>query len=90
MASKTPARAPRTPSRTKPVRRAPRIRKSPQVDVTRAEFNRVIDLLNERGEILNGLRHNQEIQLQRIAQLQAELDRIKRAWERLNLAGGGR
>jgi len=47
-----------------------------RIDVTRAEFNRVIDLLNERGQILNDLRHNQDVQFRRIAQLQAELDRL--------------
>ncbi len=56
------------------------------MDVTRAEFNRVIDLLNERGDILNSLRHNQDVQFHRIAQLQAELDQIKRAWERVNMS----
>ena len=53
-----------------------------RVDVTRAEFNRVIALLNERGEIINGLRHNQDVQFQRLAQLQAEVDLLKRALER--------
>ena len=48
--------------------------------MTRAEFDRVIALLNERGEIINDLRHNQDIQLKRIAQIQAELDEIRRAW----------
>jgi hypothetical protein len=56
------------------------------MDVTRAEFNRIIDLLNERGDILNSLRHNQDIQFRRFAQIQAELDQIKRAWERLNVS----
>jgi hypothetical protein len=71
---------------TKRVKRAARIPKGQRIDVTRAEFNRIIDLLNERGDILNGLRHNQDVQFHRIAQLQAELDQLKRAWERLNLS----
>jgi len=57
-------------------------------DVTRGEFNDLIDTLNERSAILNALRdsmHRLEemgaIQFRRIAQLQAELDGIKRAWE---------
>lgn len=50
------------------------------MDVTRGEFDRVIDLLNERGEILNNVIRNQDIQFQRIAQIQAELDQIRRAW----------
>jgi hypothetical protein len=71
---------------TKRVKRAARVPKGQRMDVTRAEFNRIIDLLNERGDILNGLRHNQDVQFHRIAQLQAELDQLKRAWERLNLS----
>jgi len=67
------------------VKRAKRIPLGSQVDVTRAEFNRVVEILNERGAILNDLRHNQEIQFRRIAQIQAELDEIKRAWERVRL-----
>jgi hypothetical protein len=76
MAKKTPA--PR-------VRRARQIPGANRAAVTRAEFNRVIALLNERGQILNSLQKNQDIQFQRLAQLQAELDLIKRAWERLSL-----
>jgi hypothetical protein len=50
--------------------------------VARAEFNHIVDLINERGDILaNGLldlRHQLDIQFKRIAQLQEELDRLKR------------
>jgi hypothetical protein len=53
-----------------------------RMDVTRAEFNRVIAILNERGNIINDLTHNQEMQFRRLAQLQAELDLIRRGWER--------
>lgn len=53
-----------------------------RIDVTRSEFNAVIALLNERSEIVNDLRRNQDIQFQRIAQLQAELDVIARAWKK--------
>jgi hypothetical protein len=67
------------------VRRAKRIPIGNRIDVTRAEFNRVIEILNERGVILNDLRHNQEIQFKRIAQIQAELDEVKRAWQRVKL-----
>jgi hypothetical protein len=48
------------------------------MDVTRAEFDRVIDLLNERGEIIKKMRRDLETQFTRIAQLQAELDVMKR------------
>jgi hypothetical protein len=63
--------------------RAKLIPVSRRVDVTRAEFNRVIAILNERGALINGLRDNQEMQFKRIAQLQAELDLLRRAWERM-------
>lgn len=63
---------------------------SSRIDVTRAEFNRIIDVLNQRNVILNALREGQErlehamdVQFHRIAQIQAELDDIKRAWEKM-------
>ena len=62
--------------------------KSRRIDVTRAEFDRVIDLLNERGRMINDLaeqldRNTRSIQVQfaRFAQIQAELDRIKRSFD---------
>jgi hypothetical protein len=71
--------------RRKRIRRAPRIPKSRRVDVTRAEFDRVIDLLNERGRIINDIRNQLEantktieLQFTRFAQVQADLDLIKR------------
>ena len=72
-------------SKPRPMRRFPRIPRAHRESVSREEFNRVIDLLNERGEILNDLRHNQDVQFSRIAQMQAELDAIRRAWERMKL-----
>jgi hypothetical protein len=60
--------------------------------VTRAEFNRAVVRLNERGETirqqgaaLERVRHDLDIQFRRIAELQAELDRIKKAWMKLAL-----
>jgi len=50
--------------------------------VTRTEFNRAIALLNERAESFNDLRHNQDMQFQRLAQLQAEVDLLRRAFEK--------
>ena len=67
---------PRRVGRARPIPLAKRI------DVMRAEFNRVIAILNERGNIINDLRHNQEMQFRRLAQLQAELDLLRRGWER--------
>jgi hypothetical protein len=53
--------------------------------VTRAEFDRVIDLLNERGAIVNDiLKHVErntrelEVQFTRLAEIQADLDSLKR------------
>lgn len=70
--------------------RIPKLRRSRAV--TRAQFDHVIDILNERGDILVGYRaaldeHHARLdkiereldtQLKRIAQLQAELDRLDR------------
>jgi hypothetical protein len=64
------------PNKRRPVKKVARVAKSRRVDVRRGEFDRVIDLLNERGKVLNDLRANQEIQFKRIAQIQAELDRV--------------
>ena len=58
-------------------RRLPRIPKGRRYDASREEFNHVIDLLNKRGEVVDGMRRDLEIQFKRIAQLQEELDRIK-------------
>ena len=63
-------------------RRAQKIKtisKERRVVVRREEFNHLIDLLNERADSMNAILHNQEIQFQRIAQLQAEVDLLKRA-----------
>lgn len=60
------------------------------MDVTRAEFDRVIDLLNQRGVIINDIRRqveqdgrNIEVQFTRIAQIQADLDYLKRLLAKL-------
>jgi hypothetical protein len=53
------------------------------VGIRREEYNHLVDILNERGEILNRLLQDQQIQFQRIAQLQAELDRVKYALAQL-------
>jgi len=80
------------PPKSRKLRALPRIPKSRRGAVTRAEFDNVIDILNERGEILFGYRtaldehHTRldqigrelETQLKRIAQLQVELDRFNR------------
>jgi hypothetical protein len=77
------------PLPTKPTRgRARKVRPIPKgrrTSVHREEFDKVIDLLNKRGEILNDMLRTQEIQFQRIAQIQADLDLIKRAWTKLDI-----
>ena len=80
----------------KPTRRsipkARRLKRSQpnRVDVTRAEYNAIIDVLNDRNAILNALRQAiqhlerfDEIQLHRTGQIQMELDAVKRALEKL-------
>jgi dsDNA-specific endonuclease/ATPase MutS2 len=74
------------------IRKAPKIPKSRRNGVTRAAFDRVIDLLNERGKIINEIRQqvetntrNAEVQFARIAQMQADLDSLKRTLAKLNL-----
>jgi hypothetical protein len=68
--------------------RATRIPRSPltRVDVTRGEFNRIIDILNDRNAMLNALRdaithieQASDVQFKRIAQMQAELDAIRKS-----------
>ena len=63
--------------RPKP-RKLTRLPKGHRMDVRRDEFNHLIDLLNKRGETVNAILRDQEIQLKRIAQMQAELDALKR------------
>jgi hypothetical protein len=69
------------PSKRKPrpVKRANSVPVHRRVDVTRAEFNRIVELMNEHGVIVNDLRHTQDLQFKRIAQLQAELDALKKS-----------
>jgi hypothetical protein len=84
----------RSRHRSRRIPKARVLRTSPpsRTDVTRAEYKHIIDILNERNEILNalrdgfqGLEHVTDIQFKRIAQIQADLDEIKRAWQRLKV-----
>ncbi len=68
------------------IKRTPRLGGSPlsRIDVTRGEYNHIIDVLNERAVVLNEfrdaihqLKQASDIQLKRIAQLQAEIDRLQ-------------
>lgn len=77
------------------IRKARRLSGSPlsRIDVTRGEYNRIIDTLNERAIILNdfrsainALQQDSVVQFKRIAQIQADIDRIKRAWSRMKMS----
>jgi len=59
-------------------RKLPRIPKGRRVDVTRDEFNNHIDRLNQRGEVVDQMRRDLDVQFRRIADLQAEVDQIKK------------
>ena len=65
------------PAKQRPLRRAKRTPKERRIDVSRAEFDKVLDILKERGAILIGLRKDLDIQFKRIAQMQAELDVVR-------------
>jgi len=88
--------AKRKPRTLRRFRKERRLRRSPErrFNVTRAEYNHVIDVLNERTVILNEfrdavdkLRRDNAIQLRRTAEIQADLDEIKKAWQRVKLEG---
>jgi hypothetical protein len=61
-------------------RQVPRIQKAKRLQVTRAEYNGLVDLLNERGQIIAKMLKDLEIQFKRIAQLQVQLDEVRSAW----------
>jgi hypothetical protein len=67
-------------------KRSPRIRAPRKVareTVSRAEFDKVIETLNERGVIIAEMRRELDVQFRRMAQLQAELDAVKQACLRM-------
>jgi uncharacterized coiled-coil DUF342 family protein len=74
------------PKRRSPVKRVRKIgrvrRTSDRLNVTRAEFDALISSLNERGEIINEIQRNLQTQFTRIAQLQHELDDLKKSHAR--------
>jgi hypothetical protein len=72
----------------KRIARVPKVSKLQRNDVTREEFNHVIEMLNERGEIINQIRRELELQFRRMAQIQAQLDRVATMAERDRLAFG--
>jgi uncharacterized coiled-coil DUF342 family protein len=54
-------------------------RTSDRLNVTRAEFDALISSLNDRGEIINEIQRTLQTQFTRIAQLQRELDDLKKS-----------
>ena len=64
---------PRTPRKIRPFPRIPTLRRSA---VTRAEFDRAIQILNDRVSILDDIRQNLDLQFRRIAQMQAQIDHL--------------
>jgi hypothetical protein len=79
----------------KRLRKAPLIpRASRRKAVTRREFDRMIDILNQRVQIVNEIRaqveenrRDLEVQIVRFAQVQADLDLIKRELARRERPG---
>ena len=73
------------------IAKAARLKQSARnrIDVTREEYNHIIEVLNERGEIINGLRKELEVQFKRMAQIQSELDEVRRAWIKHRNEGQG-
>jgi hypothetical protein len=65
---------------TSRIAKARRVRPLSRTDVTRAEYNDVIAVLNDRGENIDELRRELEVQFKRMAQMQSELDEVRRAW----------
>jgi hypothetical protein len=61
-------------------RKVPRIQKAKRLQVTREEYNGLVDLLNERGQIIAKMLQDLDIQFKRIAQLQVQLDEVRAAW----------
>jgi uncharacterized protein involved in exopolysaccharide biosynthesis len=68
------------PKRSRKIAKTPRLRSSPlrRTDVTRAEYNNVLEMLNQREEAINDLRRELEVQFKRMAQMQSELDELRR------------
>jgi hypothetical protein len=95
VSSKKDGQVPKSPKFLRRIRKARPLGRSSlnRKDVTRAEYNHIIDTLNERAAILNefrdainALKQNSDIQFKRIAQLQADFDQIKQAWTRTKIS----
>lgn len=58
-------------------RKVPRIQKAKRLQVTREEYNGLVDLLNERGQMIARLRQDLDTQFKRIAQMQVQIDDVQ-------------
>jgi hypothetical protein len=74
----------------RPTYKVRRIPLAKRVDVTRGEYNALVEILNERGEILMAMQKALDLQFARTAQVQAELDQIRSAWGKKPRRGHGR
>jgi hypothetical protein len=63
----------------------PRVPRAKRTDVTREEFDRLLKLLNERSDFIDRNRRDLDIQFTRLADLQADVDEIKRLLKKLAL-----
>src|SRR5438105_12162668 len=70
-------RSPRLPRRIPKARRLARSRMA-RKDVTRGEYNAIVDILNERGEILNELRDAVTRSEEHTSELQSRVDLVCR------------
>jgi hypothetical protein len=86
-ATLTPLTESRASGQTRPVAKKRRTRLKPVPAKSRVlrreEFDRLVDLFNMRGELINELRHDLDIQFKRMAQMQSELDDMQRTLQRL-------
>jgi hypothetical protein len=57
------------------------VRRSSASYATKADIDKIHRIFDTRKEWLEKLEHTCEIQFARIAQMQAELDAIRRAWQ---------
>jgi ribosome-binding protein aMBF1 (putative translation factor) len=67
-------------------RRAAKLKRTParkRRDLRREEFDRLVEIVNQHGELINDARRDLDIQFKRTAQIQSELDETQRSLQRL-------
>lgn len=60
-----------------------RIPAKQRLEVRREEFDRLVEIINVRADLIDKVRHDLDIQFKRMAQMQSELDEVQRAVQRL-------